>query len=162
MTLAKRKTYKAVKFTWAKVKVGGSDECWPWGGIINRHGYGQCSLDGKNRNASRAAYITHFGGIADDLLVCHRCDNRACCNPAHLFAGTQADNVEDCRRKGRLVHRSGADHPRGTAKLNESLVRYARKRFAAGDSQSQIARDLGVHPSVLGRAVRGHSWSHIK
>lgn len=167
MSLARRKTAtksgsKHVKFCWSRVQKAGPDDCWLWIGSLNRWGYGQCQYDGKSVNASRAAYIDKLGQPEKGLVVCHKCDNPACCNPAHLFAATQAENLEDCRRKGRQRFRSGADHHRPCAKLNESMVLEARRLYQSGVSQSEIGRRWGIHSSVISRAVRGESWRHVE
>lgn len=140
------------------------EECWPWTGALNHSGYGQFWLNGMHWNASRAAYFLLVGEIPDSKVVCHSCDNPKCCNPAHLWLGSQADNVRDCSKKGRArgqFHRQSA-HPRHTAKLTSEQVIDARRRYADGVSQSQIARELGVNSSTISRAVRGEKWSHLK
>lgn len=78
----------------------GTDACWPWTGSRNRYGYGRAKVQGVEMNASRAAYIAAHGPIADALLVRHDCDNPPCCNPRHLRAGSQLDNMADRRERG--------------------------------------------------------------
>lgn len=85
---------------WEKVEKGDPDSCWLWTGAIASNGYGSF----KGTTASRMSWIIHFGEIEDDrLVVCHKCDVEACVNPAHLFLGTESENMQDCRRKGRKV-----------------------------------------------------------
>lgn len=152
---------KHAKFSWARVDMRESTECWPWIGGLNRWGYGQCQHDGKAVNASRAAYLEANGQIADGLVVCHSCDNPQCCNPSHLFAATQAENLADCRRKCRARYRKGKSHHRATAKLSSEMVREAKRLYESGVSQSEIGRRWGVHSSAISRAVRGKTWSHV-
>lgn len=86
----------------AKVVFGKNDECWPWIGALDGRGYGVIKFMGKMEKAHRVSYMIYKGKIGD-LHVLHKCDNTCCVNPDHLFLGTQADNMQDCARKGRIV-----------------------------------------------------------
>lgn len=155
---------KAARFSWDRIdSSGGPNACWPWRSGLNRWGYGSCQHNGKQVNASRAAFIDVNGEPAAGLVVCHRCDNPACCNPDHLFAATQAENLADCRAKGRA--RGGfqaADaHPRATAKLTTAQVQDVRRRHDAGESQSAIARDIGMDSTSISKIVRRLSYGNV-
>lgn len=153
---------KYAKFTFNRVLLCEENECWPWTGHLNQYGYGMVTHDGKARNASRAAFIEHYGYDPVGLVVCHKCDNPICCNPNHLFAATQAENLKDCRDKGRAVYRRGERHTRPTAKLTPEIVADAKDRyFNKGESQSSIARSLGVNSGTISRAVRSETWPHV-
>lgn len=75
--------------------------CWNFLGAISKHGYGKVGFKGKVWQAHRLSYHFVNNGIPDGMMVCHKCDNRKCINPSHLFIGTAKDNAEDRDKKGR-------------------------------------------------------------
>lgn len=81
--------------------------CWEWNGALRTDGYGILKIDGRNDGAHRYSYILHNGEIGEGLLVLHKCDNRSCVNPDHLFLGTIKDNTDDKIKKGRTKKSHG-------------------------------------------------------
>lgn len=75
--------------------------CWLWTGNTNPYGYGRTSINGKAFDCHRAAWFLAYGPIPKGLYVCHTCDTPQCCNPKHLFIGSQSDNLRDYYAKGR-------------------------------------------------------------
>lgn len=157
-----------LKRFWSRVRIGEPHECWLWTGAVVAEGYGQLSFKwAGGRRAHRFAWVIAFGPIPEDLLVCHRCDTPPCCNPAHLFVGTPADNSADMAQKGR-AGRNGRP-PRGRrnptyarAKLDEHSVDEIRRLYAEGvRSQRDIAIMFGVTQPTIGRVVRGEAWPEV-
>jgi hypothetical protein len=138
-------------------KPGPPDKCWQWTGTIHHRGYGVIG-DNKNRQylAHRLAYEHANGPIPEGLYVCHTCDNPPCCNPAHLFVGTDADNQADKARKGRSTH--GAKSR--SAKLTESDVRIIRSLYP-GMSQQAIADRFHVNQTIVSDIVRRVTWKRL-
>ena len=161
---------------WEKVdKSGGDDACWNWTGSRNTGGYGQSAWKGKSKVAHRISWELANGEIPNGLLVLHKCDNRACVNPRHLFIGTQQDNIDDMIQKGRAVNLSGSDHwshlhpekkPYGEAvghhKLTENEVREIRRRYAQGNtSHSKLAQEFNIGRSNIGTILNRITWKHV-
>jgi len=124
--------------------------------------------------AHRIAYEL-LKGPTGDFFVLHTCDNPPCCNPDHLWLGTQADNIKDCKEKGRTRNGVGAKHgskthpqriPRGEKSglsvLTRSDVEEIRAKYQTGDfSQGLLGEQYGVSRTTVGQIVRGETWTHI-
>lgn len=105
------------------------NDCILWKGAIHSSGrYGWRGYKGKSMFAHRAAWIEKNGPIPDGLYVCHKCDNGFCINPDHLFLGTQADNMRDCKEKGRiktiLTNKQVEEIKESTASSNQLALVY--------------------------------------
>lgn len=148
---------------WSKVdKSGGQDACWPWMAFCQPKGYGRFGIQRSDGSwgriqAHRLSYELTYGAIPDDLHVLHHCDNPPCCNPTHLFLGTNADNVADRVAKGREAGISRGEE-NGRAKLTADLVRLIR---AATGSQRAISKRFGISKAHVERVRNGKSWAHV-
>lgn len=114
----------------------------------------------------RFSFELHFGALPKGMCVLHRCDNRACVRPDHLFLGTRSDNAIDCHSKGRMAvqaHKEkyqGSAH--GMAKLTEEQVRQIRTNYATGAyTQKALAHTYGVASSLISFIVTRRNWTHI-
>lgn len=148
---------------WNRVnRTGDESACWNWQAARDKYGYGITSWKGKNAKAHRIAYLFTHGVLPADLEICHTCDNRACCNPAHLFEGTHWDNMQDRNRKGRA---KGGNSMRGeshhSARLNNEKVKTMRKLFGSGIGVVELGRHFGVSHVCARMVVIRHSWKHV-
>lgn len=147
-----------------RIALGAPSGCWLWSaGIGGSNGYGVVWARGKSRLVHREAYESVGGyGSADGLVVRHRCDTPACCNPAHLELGTYADNSRDMVERGRHVAVRG--EAKRNAKLTESDVRAIRAEYANPErtlSQKAIALRFGVDQSAISLIVTRKEWKHV-
>lgn len=147
---------------------GGRDACWPWTGMTQR-GYGLIveSHHGRRFLTHRLAYEAANGSkIPPDMSVCHRCDNPPCCNPAHLFLGTQSENAHDMWNKQRGYTKGpGALAAKGErvggAKLTRDRVLEIRAARGRGESLKSIARRHGVCEATISLVASGRTWGHL-
>lgn len=148
---------------WAKLdKANG---CWEWRGCTDDYGYGRAKWKGR---AVRTHRLSAFlSGLVDSLkapkdrrasgFVLHRCDNRRCCNPEHLFVGTQTENMLDMYNKGRHPVRRGENNEQ--ARLSNGQAAYARALYATGKwKQSEIAGLMGVHQTTMSKIINGNAY----
>lgn len=144
-----------VRRFWAKVDRRGSDECWEWTAGKDGDGYGWMRSGGRATSVHRASWEIHRGPIPEGLSVCHKCDNRACVNPAHLWIGTNADNTRDRYVKGR----SASGEHVGTSKLTKADVASIRKLYSAGGySKRKLGVMFDVSDTLIRYIVRGQYW----
>lgn len=147
---------------WPKIAKMDPDKCWPWTASTNEHGYGTIKEGGKKGRsvlAHRAVYEDVFGPIPDGLNVLHRCDNPPCCNPGHLWLGTQSDNARDMHEKGRWkLNKSYDGEGNPAAKLTVKEVLEIRN---ASEPHDQIASRYGITASNVSVIKNRKSWKHI-
>lgn len=154
---------------WRMIDRRGEDDCWVWRGRLNQHGYGVFNQwhNGKRSRtivASRYALQLHLGrALNEGEMACHRCDNRPCVNPNHLFLGSARDNIQDAVAKGRTHkwdgQRSGSDNPR--AKLTEADVRKIKGLLRDGARTTDIAAQFKVAVTTICEIKSGRNWGHV-
>jgi hypothetical protein len=142
---------------WSKVEVSlENNSCWLWHGQIQPSGYGVTWKDGRHHYAHRLAYELEHGEISRGMRVCHFCDNPPCCRPSQLFLGTQQENIQDMRRKGR--------NPQ-PLKLTEHDVLEIRRRYenrkVVKVTMQQLANDYGMSKGYISKIIHVQKWRHI-
>jgi hypothetical protein len=145
---------------WSR-KVVTESGCWEWNGGRHRDGYGALTFNREYWLAHRLAWRLTHGEIPADVLVCHRCDNPPCINPAHLFIGTHADNMADMKAKRRRRDR-GTGEANGRAVLSAADVEAIRALYGrngrGGLTQLRLAERFGVRQTMISNVVRGLNW----
>ena len=163
---------------WSNIRTGPIDQCWLWTKSTSR-GYGQfrVSIKGKVHGAKshRMAYFLFFGDLGA-LLVCHKCDVRACCNPNHLFLATSDENMKDMLRKGRSAtgDRNGSrTHPESRTwkwntkpakqgdtrkKLSYDDAESIRRQELMGVPRSEMCKQFGITRTSVSRIVNNIQW----
>ena len=157
---------------WSRVTRGSDTDCWEWQGSKTSTGYGNLSWHGLPVQAHRVAYYLANGGITIQTgfrlegkakrykrFVLHRCDNRLCCNPAHLFLGSMRANLLDAYKKQRKVQpKSG----HANAKLTPAQVLEIRRVYDAGGvRQVDLAKQYGVSQRVISLVVRRETYGDV-
>jgi hypothetical protein len=174
---------------WGKVnKI--EDGCWEWAAGLSNKGYGKFTLNNKTLIAHRVSWLFEHGEPPKDgMCVCHKCDNRKCVNPSHLFIGSHQDNVDDMISKGRKAtgDSNGArrlfidirlgkkshknSNPNcllkgssvGTSKLTAENVKFIRHEYAFGrQTPNQLAELFGLGRSQVSRIIKNESWGHVE
>jgi hypothetical protein len=135
---------------WAKVARGDPTECWPWQGYIVPSGHGMTTHQSLMTLAHRKAWILTNGPIRGALCVNHRCDNAACCNPAHLYLGTRADNMVD--RHAHVPPDLRGSYNRSTVLTGEQIGEMYQMR-RNGATLQQCSDHFGVHRATVARYV---------
>lgn len=153
-----------------KIQMGSVDECWPWLGSTTPNGYGHLSFDGRMRQATHVMfYVAHSRW--PDPQVNHQCDNPICCNPAHLYEGTQKENLADRSERGRAPtgekhwtrkkperlargeHHGSRNFPR-PRKISLEDYRKIYDEHRSGTTQAQIAARLKVSKQLISKIVQ--------
>lgn len=146
----------------SKYRVCPETGCWIWTASVNSGGYGQLKNgmgDYKSGRAHVISYVIHRGNIPDNLCVLHRCDNRRCVNPEHLWLGTRRQNTDDMLAKGRWWHPSRKGTANGRSRLTEKQVIAIRDNF--NESAKDLAKKYGVGKCTVDDIRERRTWRHL-
>jgi hypothetical protein len=140
----------------AKVVVNPTTGCWEWQGERSTRGYARMFLDGRNVTVSRLSHQIFKGPLPANLYACHRCDNPPCINPEHLFAGTQAENLQDSVRKGRRNPQNGATNYHAKLKAEDVIaIRNSPERSVT------LEAIYGVHHHHIDKIRARKTWKNL-
>ena len=136
-----------------------STQCWQWLGAKMVSGYGHMRINGVNKFAHRVLYTLLGQTLNANKCVLHKCDNRACVNPEHLFIGTRQDNANDAYTKGR--NKGAIGDANFNTKLTSDQVRDIRAAIVNGATHKQMADRFGVSRTSISAIIRGKTWRHV-
>jgi len=141
-----------------KLKRNPKTFCWEWIGCLNHDGYGIININHKNRRIHRIMYKYIYSTIPEEKpYVLHRCDNRKCCNPTHLYAGTHQNNSDDRENRNRGNHPMGENC--SCVKLTEKQVLEIR---ASDDPNAVLAKRYNVTIGSIYHIKNRIAWKHLK
>ena len=128
-----------------RISIDETSGCWNWTAGIGRGGYGRAKHNRQEYKAHRYSYQVFVGEIPDDKILCHKCDNPRCVNPAHVYVGTHKDNSHDRMARGRYKN--------GRTKLAPEDYGEIRILYNEGVGPKAIAAEYGITPSSVYRII---------
>jgi hypothetical protein len=136
------------------LRVEKTESCWNWLGSTEKDGYGRLDIKYKHYRAHVFSWTLHNGPVPDGLFICHKCNNRRCVNPDHLYAGTPKENAIDTMRSGNCAVGEG----NGNSQLNETSV-----KAILNDERpyGKIAKDYGTTETTIYNIKNRKTWKHI-
>jgi hypothetical protein len=135
---------------WEKVDKGAKNECWPWTGYVRISGHGATTYKSFGILASRKAWILTYGPISSGLCVNHRCDNKLCCNPSHMYLGTRSDNMIDRWEDADPATRAPRGRPHVVTNAGLERLWEMRKN---GATRKECAAAFNVHVATIARYI---------
>lgn len=131
--------------------------CWLWFGAVDRRGYGKMNVDGSTTVATHVSLRLAGRPLTRGQFALHRCDNPACVNPDHLFAGAQLQNIRDMDSKGRrkLGERTKSAH------LTDAQAADILRLSEGGEKGRVLASRFGVSKMTISRIINRKTWRHV-
>lgn len=152
--------FDAARF-WSFVEKKGPEDCWLWSGdsgINSKRRYGNFSVGRKTYLAHRVSFFLSGQECLDSDVICHSCDVTRCVNPAHLFAGTQLVNRQNCAEK----HRTAIAEGHGNARLsNLKVLEILDLHKENGYNRQELSKIFNIPPGTIGHILDGSNWSSV-
>lgn len=148
--MRKHTIHDAMKVIRSRCEINEQTQCSEWQGYLTQKGYGRIRYDRNWTEVHRATWQYHNGPMPAGAHVLHKCDNRKCCAPSHLYLGTNEQNIQDKLERDR----SGKS-------LNIAKATRIKELLAAGVSQASIAEEFGVGQPTISKIKMGKSWKHV-
>jgi len=127
---------------WEKVEVRGKDDCWRWTGSLDRCGYGSIFTPGNSTiTAHRHLMANVIGRDVGKDYVCHKCSNKSCVNPSHLYIASNSQNQIDAYELG--------EKDKGNLKLSKKEVKQIKAMIKEGFTYKFIAEEFDISPSYV-------------
>lgn len=149
---------------WPKVKIATypPDACWEWVGAKNSNGYGHIGDRGSHKKAHRVSWEIHNGPIPSGSLCLHKCDNKSCVNPSHLYIGNHSDNAKDMIERGGQTFNPPLGSKHWASKLNEENALEIRRLYSEGSTTYlELSTKFNVSPESVRDVIKGITWRHV-
>ncbi len=144
---------------WKHINKKSDIECWEWMGVKDKNGYGRIRINKKMYSSHRIIYELICGPIPESICVCHSCDNPSCCNPNHLFLGSQSDNIKDMIIKGRWRKANNFKELNGAHKLTQQQVNKIRNLYSTSlYTYKELAIKFKMCKESIGHIIRYETW----
>ena len=157
-TATEEEKFKRLKDSFNKLVTRNNIGCWDWKASL-RKGYGRLNYQSKDKTipAHVASWMIYRGKIPKGMCVLHKCDNRSCTNPDHLFLGTNYENVRDMVYKNRQAKGSQCTN----SKLNEEKVKEIKKMLQEGRHEKEICKLYNVCEQCIRHIKLNKTWKHV-
>lgn len=141
--------------------------CWEWKRSKEKSGHARVRdyETGERIGIHRISYKIFKGEIPKGYFVCHDCpngDNPGCCNPEHLFLGTQKENMRDAKKKGTMTHGLKPGEKHYNCKITEEIVRNIRKEYLEGITRKQLAKKYETPLQNIHKIIQRKSWKYLE